>query len=190
MSRKDPTQELERPRFYSQFWLDVAAGKRDAAASPTADFDTESESDLDLNEEFPEPEIPAPVRQPARGKSSKSDKRAEPARQPITSLADLANIEMLMKNSAEMSDEQVTDLESGEIGDLGAFGAEPSAAIVTDYPLDDLTADVDESPLGAEEEAGAEEFDEEDESDWGPARKASKGQKQRRREQRERRPGF
>ena len=28
MARKDLEKETERPRYYSQFWLDVAAGRR------------------------------------------------------------------------------------------------------------------------------------------------------------------
>ncbi len=28
MTRKDSERDAERPRYYSQFWLDVAAGRR------------------------------------------------------------------------------------------------------------------------------------------------------------------
>lgn len=53
MTKKDPEKDSERPRFYSQFWLDVAMGRREISLPKTND---EGDADLDM------PESPTPQR--------------------------------------------------------------------------------------------------------------------------------
>jgi len=184
-------QDLDRPHYYSQFWLDVASGKRDLAAAHPAELDTELEPELDDAEaDFLPVELPKPV---AKVKPIKPEKKPEPARPTITSLADLANIDLLMKNSADMAGDEVPDLEAGASGDLGPFSSSVAAeepGVVTDFDLDEtpvepeaLAADEDEDEFG--------DFDEEEEEDeWGNSRKTSKPSKQQRRRERERGPRF
>ncbi len=187
MTRKD-TADLDRPHYYSQFWVDIAAGKRDVAAAPAGETDL---VDLDADE-LAEDELlppPAPVAKPAaKAKPTKPAERApEQVRSTITSLADL---DQLMKSSAEMSDDTVPDIESSEIGDLAPFGQPAQAeepAIVTDFNLDQAAEEPAAEAEGEDEFADM-DFDEEEEDEWGTPRRGAKPQKPpRRREPRERR---
>src|SRR5258706_505194 len=119
MTRKDTSQELDRPHYYSQFWVDVAAGKRSVAdvGSDAEPFEADDELPLAL----PEYETAVPARPAAKPKAAKPEKKPEPARPTITSLADLANIDLLMKNSAEMDGDEVPDLEAGAMDDLAGL---------------------------------------------------------------------
>jgi hypothetical protein len=177
MTRKDPAQDLERPHFYSQYWIDVASGKRDFSVARAVEADVVPEED----EEFAAP-LDTAISKPAP-KPKKPEKKPEPVRPTITSLADLANIDMLMRNSAEMEGE-VPDLESGDIGEFEPFAAEAeSAPAETEYSTEDL-AEVEAADMDTEEdEYGFEdEFEEEEEDEWGGARRPSKQTKPRRRE--------
>lgn len=190
MTRKDPAQDVERPHYYSQFWLDVATGKRgvteDVALDDIADIE-----DLD-DEEFAAPVAEVVPEKPAPKKASKTDKKVETARPTITSLADLANIDLLMKNSAEMGGDEVPDLESGSIEDLPfAQAGAPEPAIVTDFDLDDAEGEPEIALDEAEDEFADDlDFDEDEEEDeWGAPRKPGKGTKPKP-PRRERRPNF
>ena len=182
MSRKDTAQELDRPHYYSQFWIDVAQGKRDLSAIRSADSGVEVE-DIDIGGIETEPELIADSA-PKPKAPKVPEKKVEPARPVISSLADLANIDLLMKSSAEMDSDEVPDIEAGAIDDLAPFseapnGVEPS--IVTDFDLDDIEEGPEEEPL-EDSLADGEDFDEEEEEedDWGSSRKPSKPQKPRR----------
>ena len=183
LSRKDTSQDLDRPHFYSQFWIDVAQGKRDLAAVRGADSDAEAE-DIE-EEEFgmpPEPVVSALPKPKAAPKAS--EKKVETPRPVISSLADLANIDLLMRSSAAMDNDEVPDIEAGAIDDLGPFGqatADTEPAIVTDFDVDEAANEPPEllqENLDEDDEAGFE--DEEEEDDWGAPRKTSKPQKPRR----------
>ena len=58
MTRKDSEKETDRPHYYSQFWLDVAAGRAVIGA-------TKSEDETDLVED--ETELSEPVLEPVSG---------------------------------------------------------------------------------------------------------------------------
>lgn len=62
MTRKDSEKDAERPHYYSQFWLDVAAGRRIIGTPRTTEED-------DLLELEPEPE-PVVVRKVGRNSKS------------------------------------------------------------------------------------------------------------------------
>jgi hypothetical protein len=187
LSRKDTSQELDRPHFYSQFWIDIAQGKRDLSSVRAAEVEAEDVEE----EEFgmpPEPVVSSLPKPKAAPKAS--DKKVEPPRPVISSLADLANIDLLMRSSAEMDSDEVPDIEAGAIDDLGPFGQTTAAAepaIVTDFDLDEAENEPEELLEEALDEDDA-SFDEEEEDDWGSPRKSSKPQKPRR-QPRERR-GF
>jgi hypothetical protein len=181
LNRKDTSQELDRPHFYSQFWIDVAQGKRDLAATRAVEGESEVEDSDD--EEFgiqPEPIVNAGPKPRA---TKAPEKKAEPPRPVISSLADLANIDLLMKSSAEMDTDEVPDIEAGAMDDLGPFGettdtSEPT--IITDFDLDDVESEPEAmADEDLDEESG--DFDEEEEEDdWGSPRRSSKPQKPRR----------
>jgi len=180
MSRRDLAADLDRPHFYSQFWIDVASGKRDVVAAPAAETEAEFE-------EAEEPEFepvakvapPVAVRKPAKA----PERKPEPVRPALTSLADLANIDLLMKSSAEMDGDEIPDIEAGPTSDL--------APIVTDFDLDEVAA-APEAAASDDEFEGA-EFDEDEEEeggDWGARRKPSKPTKTDRRRERPEKRGF
>lgn len=50
MTRKDSEKDTERPHYYSQFWLDVAAGRRTIGTPRTGEESEIMEPDLDLDE--------------------------------------------------------------------------------------------------------------------------------------------
>ena len=52
MTRKDSEKETDRPHYYSQFWLDVAAG-RTVIGAPKVEDEAELAED---ETEIPEPE--------------------------------------------------------------------------------------------------------------------------------------
>lgn len=184
-------QDLERPHYYSQFWIDVASGKRDVS-------ETHAAVDTDLiGDETDEDELAAPpidlLPKPAPKKAAKPEKKPEPARPTITSLADLANIDLLMKNSAEMEGDEVPDLEAGAMDDLAPFG---QTEVEAEPPVADFDFDADEgAPEAAadedEEDFGGMDFDEDEEEDeWGSRRPGKPGKQQKPRRDRERRPNF
>src|SRR5258707_3867209 len=178
MTRKDTSQELDRPHYYSQFWVDVATGKRSVADGGSDAEPSDADDELPLA--LPEYETAVPARPVAKPKAAKPEKKPEPARPTITSLADLANIDLLMKNSAEMDGDEVPDLEDGAMDDLAPFG-EPSTEetpVVTDFEV--KPEDAAEAEAGAEEEEdefASDDFDEEEEDEWGGTRRPGKAPK-------------
>lgn len=196
MTRKDVTQDIDRPHYYSQFWIDVATGKRDVTAGRVAEAETDVE---DIEDELDRDFEPAPVaaKPPVKPKpvSKAPEKKPEPARPTITSLADLANIDLLMKSSAEMDSDEVPDIEAGAIGDLGPLGQESATGTSIEVPDIDYVEAEAEAPAFANEDEGFDEdleYDEEDEDEegWSGTRKPSKQQKQQQQRRRERRPNF
>jgi hypothetical protein len=186
MIRKDPAQDFDRPHFYSQFWVDVASGKRDVSEAHSADAELIGDG-LEEEEVAPPPIDLAP--KPAPKKVAKPEKKPEPVRPTITSLADLANIDLLMKNSAEMAGDEVPDLEAGAMDDLAPFG-QPETG--TEPEVSDFDYEVEEPEAAAgedEEEFDFDEDEDEEEDEWGSRRPGKPG-KQQQKPRRERRPNF
>lgn len=191
MIRRDNSQEAERPRNYSSFWIEVAQGKDGGSSAGAALSDDILDLDvpLDVSEdtgddlaaladltELAAPAAPAAPAKPARSKAP--EKKPEPPRS-LSSLADLANIDMLMKNSADLGDEAEVDLASDEAQDL-------DVPLTSDYNFEDTAAEeeVEAESLDELDEADFDDEEEEDD-DWGGRKtKPSKPQKQRRPERR------
>jgi hypothetical protein len=175
MVRADSKQDSDRPHFYSQYWIDVASGKPSSvAAELTADeaeFTDEDEDELAFA--APKPE--------ARPKPSKPvEKKPDTSRSTLTSLADLANIDMLMKNSAAMDDTVTPDI-TASISEEEA----PSVAAL-DYDVEtDAAADTPETATASQDEDFYDFDEEEDEEsdDWGGSRRKKPGKPNKRREQ-------
>lgn len=197
MIRRDMVIDPDRPHYYSQFWVDVASGKQPATAATDSDGDVDPlatmsgpdvlDADLDVDLDAVEAsEVAEPVA-PARAAPSKKPepKKAEPKKaEPITSLADLAKIDMMMKNSAQMDSDTIPDIE-------GAVAAPNDVDIITDFDLEHAEPEVEEPLDELEPEYGADEYDDED--DWGESenepRRGSKPNK-RRETRRPTRPEF
>ena len=193
MIRRDNSQDAEKGRFYSNFWIEVAMGKENtpgALAALTDDdvemMDPTNMADIgdgvagaglaDLADFIPpvqEADIIPPVQEAKPARSKATEKKQESPRS-LSSFADLASIEALMKNSADMGDETEVDLAADEAEDL-------DVPLTSDYTFDESAE---------EEEAASDEFedfdefdeDEEEEEGWGGGRKPkqTKPQKQRR----------
>lgn len=194
MIRRDNSQDAERPRNYSSFWIEVAQGKEGSSSAGAALSD--DILDLDVPMDVPEdtdddlaaladltelatpaaPVAPAAPAKPAKNKPA--DKKPESPRS-LSSLADLANIDMLMKNSADLGDEAEVDLASDEAEDL-------DVPLTSDYNFED-TGENEEIEAESLEEFDEGDFDDEEEDDdWGGRKtKQSKPQKQRRPERRQ-----
>ena len=153
--RKDTLGTDERPHYYSKFWIEVAQGQAGIAPQPMAP-PAAMEDEFDEFEE-PEPEIELPKPAPKPAAKPKAEKKPEPAR--LTSLADLANIDKLMQDSAAMDATEVPDIEGGAIDDFAPFAtAEPEA---------EFAGEAEEVPADEEEELGDFYDEEEEEDEWG-----------------------
>ncbi len=166
--RTDSRQDSDRPHYYSQFWIDVAMGKQSPALPEASEAAEEEEEGL-------EPDILAVAPKPEPKKAAKPAEKKPEARPTITSLADLANIDMLMRSSAAMGDDEAPDIAAG-------LGAEAGPDITLDVVNDASPADEEEA---SDEEFGGEFEEEEEEDEWGGARRKSKPGKAKRHERRE-----
>jgi hypothetical protein len=149
MTRKDSEKETERPHYYSQFWLDVAAGRKIIGASRPEEEAAE-----------PEPQEVAP-RKSARGATTTVE-HEEPA---------YNEVETPAEEEEAYETEVETEPEEDFLGGEEEFEQELPNIIV------DEEEEVPEvEPLEEEEEEDF--FDEEDEEDedmeWGRGRKKPK----------------
>jgi hypothetical protein len=164
--RTDNRQDSDRPHYYSQFWIDVAMGKQGPAMPEVPAAAEEDEGDLEAEilamapKAEPKPKAPKPV-----------EKKPE-TRPTLTSLADLANIDMLMKSSAAMEDDEAPDISAG----LGASAPDISLDVVSG----------EGAPASEDEESFDAGFDEDEEEDeWGGGRRKPKQGKAKRHERRD-----
>ncbi|HEX8995951.1 MAG TPA: hypothetical protein VF812_07965 [Ktedonobacterales bacterium] len=178
MVRADSKQDSDRPHFYSQYWIDVAMGKPSAAAV-SAPSEAEEEEDDDLA--FAAPQTEASKPKVSKAPEKKQQQQQDTGRSKLTSLADLANIDMLMKNSAAMDDTVTPDI-TASISDEEA----PSVAGL-DYDVEtDAAADSPEGALASQDEDfyDYDEDEDEEDEDWGGSRR-KKSNKPKRREHRD-----
>ncbi|GAC1363537.1 MAG: hypothetical protein NVSMB44_20910 [Ktedonobacteraceae bacterium] len=146
MTRKDSEKESERPHYYSQFWLDVAAGRR-VIGAPKPNEDGE----------LIENEIPEPMPQ-RRARPLEADMRSENIMHPVAE--PVAAPEEFIEPDADTT-------EVDEDQDVIAY---------QEAPLEDADIpDMDLGPVDEEEEEFFEEEEEEDEDmNWGRGRKKNK----------------
>ena len=140
MARKDSEKEAERPHYYSQFWLDVAAGRRIIGAPKTNE-----EGDL---EESDAPILPTSVRH-----SSSSDGYHETIAHPDVE-ADFENDDDVYAEP-ELEDTEPILEEEEEV--------EVPPIVVEEEEI----PDVDFTPV---DEVEDEEEEDEDDLGWGGAR--------------------
>lgn len=141
MARKDSEKDSERPHYYSQFWLDVAAGRRVIGAPKPED------------EEAAEAEIaePAPQRRSRVSEVVESNEQSEDIVQPVTETA-ADYIEPDIANESD-TDDLSYQADTEEEGD---------------FEVPDIDAvEEDEDYYGDEEE----EDEEDDDLGWGRGRK-------------------
>lgn len=141
MTRKDSEKDVDRPHYYSQFWLDIAAGRRVIGGPRPEDEAGEAE--------LPEP---TPVSARKNGRNSTVDSYKET--RPIATTSVIADEED--EEEVEPSDEdfQQEDLvDEDEIPNI----------ILDEAPVNHEIAEENEDEPSAEDE----EDEEEDEEEWG-----------------------
>lgn len=175
MVRKDSEKDVERPRYYSQFWLDVAAGRRVIGGGKST-LDTD-EGDTSEQEALPEVTVKgapaaksaaapaAPAETPARWNAPAGHQSIHLSGK--ESLADLAAAAGLVDIG---EDEEVPEL-TGDFSEEADQVAEPELAL-------------DEGSEEPFDYASLYDEEEEEEEGWSPRRgkKPKKPEKPRRRE--------
>lgn len=170
MIRRDTAQDADKVHYYSSYWIEVAMGREGAQTATTDETDEALDSDVPAEPVHTAPPVAA-APEPRPAKKTAEKKQEQP--RSLSSLADLANIDLLMRSSAEMDDETPVDL----AGDV-AEDIEP--VLASDF---DEAADTEV----AEDEEAFEDFEDEEEDEWGNTRRAKPGKPQPK-PRRERRP--
>ncbi len=176
MTRKDSEKDTDRPHYYSQFWLDVAAGRTVIGAPKVEEEEELAEAEL----EMPEPE-PTPLRKAGRSMASVTDgykaTRAQTVVEPAFAPEEFAEPE-------ENEFEQAYEVGDLELPNIVVEETEEETIIPvpdlipeveeteeeTIIPVPDLIPEVEETE---EEEEGElfydeeEEEEEEEEDSWG-----------------------
>jgi hypothetical protein len=148
MTRKDE-KETERPHYYSQFWLDVAAGRREIGQS-------KAEESAD-NDQLPESGASTRKTQPAAASMLVDGHRSARAR-------DLDEEEFEANQPEEQEEFNEPEMEESELaGDLEDEAAAPD--ILFGDTGDTAEEDLLEEPQMEEEDFEGEDFYDEDEED-------------------------
>lgn len=158
MTRKDSDKDSERPHYYSQFWLDVAAGRR-VIGAPRPEEDGEA-----LDSEIAEPAIPRRGRLSDDG-DEQNGQIVHPVAEPVRTPQDFIE--------PDKEDDVVIP------GDQEALDDQDDVIEDTDVPDMDLETDADAEDEEEEEpsdDADGEEEEEEDDDgmNWGRGRKKAK----------------
>lgn len=166
MARKESEKDTDRPRYYSQFWLDIAAGRKTIGSSKIGE-------EADIVE--PELEEPAP-RRSGRGSIASNANRFEP----VIMHPAVEPEEEEEEFEAEQPEE--LDLDEDEIGeaDIPNILVEDTGDLEDNATFGDQVAEEEQTvPLEEEEEDFYDE-EEEDEEEWpGRGRKKPKGRQTR-----------
>ncbi len=149
MTRKDSEKDSERPHYYSQFWLDVAAGRR-VIGTPKPDEEAET----------PEPEILGPVIQRKGRTGTQADSNNYHADGHTEPLVQSATVPVVTPD--EPIEPETEDL------DFGSNGVDLD---ITHATVDDTDIpDVDLSTHDEDEEEDEDEGDEDEERRGRPFR--------------------
>jgi|SRR5579859_2887947 len=170
MTRKDSEKDSERPHYYSQFWLDIAAGRR-VIGGPKPNEEVDNELDAEAETE------PAIVHKPGRG-TAFSDGYEETISHPEV--------------EPELDAEEYIEPEMDEV----ELENEVEDTDIPNVLVDETEIpDVDLAPVEEEEETFFDEVEEEEDDDleWGARgrKKPKPGRlKQPKKPKREPRRGF
>lgn len=163
MTRKDSEKETDRPHYYSQFWLDVAAGRTVIGAAKGED-----EIDLvDDEADMSEPEIePTPLRRAGRNHAAAATDGYTPSR--TQTVVEPAFEPEEFVESVENDFDLATEVEDLELPDLDEAEEEiiiPEAVVIPD----EAETEEDEEQEEEEDLFFDEDIEEEEEDDdsWG-----------------------
>jgi hypothetical protein len=171
MTRKDSERDAERPRYYSQFWLDVAAGRR-VIGTPKTDEGVEG-----FEPETPETSV---TRKAGRNNSSATDGYREAFSRTAVEPAPVPD--EVIEPESELEDELIDEVDDLDI---------PNIVVDEDYTPDTATSSEEEEEPG-EDFYDEDEEEEEEESGWSgrgrkkptPRRQAKQPKKGIKRDQR------
>ena len=190
MTRKDSEKETDRPHYYSQFWLDVAAGRTVIGAAKGGD-----ETDFVEDEsELPEPELePTPLRRASRNHAASASDGYKPTRE--QTVTEQAYEPEEFEEGEESEFDLADDVEDLELPDNVLDETEDETII----PEADIMPDEEEMAEDEDEFFFEDEVEDEDEDEdaWSargrkkpkPGRQA-KAPKSPRKSKREPRRGF
>jgi hypothetical protein len=191
MTRKDSEKETDRPHYYSQFWLDVAAGRTVIGAAKSEDETDLVEDESDMSE--PEMEEPTPLRRVGRNHAAAVNDGYTPSRTQ-TAVEPAYEPEEIVENEESDFDlaDEVEDLELPDLDEREEEISIPETVLVQEEAEDE--EEEGEDDLFFEEEV---EEEEEDDGSWGargrkkpkPGRQV-KAPKPTKRPKREPRRGF
>lgn len=150
MTRKDSEKDVDRPHYYSQFWLDIAAGRR-VIGGPRPE-DEAGEADL------PEP-TPIPARKNGRNSTADSYKETRTVAATARVVEEDEDEEDEDEDVVEASEEELQQedvVEEDEIPNIILDEASPMSQTPTNNEL----------PVEGETETSDEGENEEDEEEW------------------------
>ncbi len=162
MARKDSEKDSDRPHYYSQFWLDIAAGRRIIGAPRT----DESDSDEGLE--------PVAPRRPSRSTAIDNDGYHEIVVHPQVDPELEEDADEYSTPELELDTPDITDEIEEE--DIPAFGANeediPDVEIAPQIvlPIEETEEIEAEEPENEEEDFLDEDEDEDDDDDTWTAR--------------------
>src|SRR6266487_4353295 len=149
MTRKDSEKETDRPHYYSQFWLDVAAGRTVIGAAKVEDETDLVEDETEIPELEPEP---TPLRRAGRNHAASVNDGYKSAR--TQTVVEPAFVPEEFEESDESEFELADDVVDLELPDN-----------VLDEPVEEtITPEADIMP--DEEEKEDLEDEDEDEDGW------------------------
>ena len=171
MTKRDNEKDLERPHYYSQFWLDVAAGRR-IIGTPKPNEESEQT----------ETELLEPASSLTGGYISSAQQSNT-----ISHATSNGKMEGAVSPEVETETEFSSDEENEEpeadldliFADMEATEDQDALVEETDIPdmdlstIDEEEEDFDEEEPGEKDELASEDI-EEDEMDWGRGRKKPK----------------
>lgn len=168
MTKRDNEKDLERPHYYSQFWLDVAAGRRIIGTPKQNEEGEHTEAEL---------------LEPASGgyisSAQQSNTISHAASNGKTEGVVSPEVESEVEaSSSEEAEEPEADLDL-IFADIEVTDDQDALVEDTDIPdmdlstIDEEEEDFDEEEPGEKDELASEDI-EEDEMDWGRGRKKPK----------------
>ena len=132
MTRKDSEKDADRPHYYSQFWLDIAAGRREIGGPKPEDAE-------EANDEVEIPE-PAPTR-----KSGRSSARATAVIEPVVE-------EEEFEQEEAVDEDELPNIVLDEV-------VEPEEEVIEEAPIDEEPEEEPEEEEFFDEEDEEEEED-------------------------------
>jgi hypothetical protein len=159
MTRKDSEKETDRPHYYSQFWLDVAAGRTVIGAAKVEDETDLVEDETDMSE----PELePTPLRRAGRNHAASATDGYKTTR--TQTVVEPAFVPEEFEENEESEIDLANDVVDLELPDNVLDESEEEMFIPqADIMPDEEEMEVDEDELFFEDEI---EDEDEDEDGW------------------------